>query len=94
MRTGYLRLDGGREIPVHVGSRAGNILVECHDAAAFLRKVTSGRLSPDLPPDSYLRGVIFGGHDAVLQLFDRLGRVSSEIHLDEAEARALVQSLC
>jgi hypothetical protein len=89
-----LRVEGGREIPVHFAAREGHFLVECGEPTAFLQHVTGGRLAPPLPPDAYLRGVVYRNHEAVFQLFDRLGSICPEIQLNEAEARALLRSLC
>ena len=84
---------GGDPIPVLVDDRDGNTLLECREAGSFLHHVTAGRCSLNLPPDSYLRGVLFLEDGAVLQLFDTFGTMSDEIVLSEDEACRLRREL-
>lgn len=95
MRLGYLHGEQCARIPIRIGRHDGNTLIECHDAAAFLRTAVESVDPIRVSPETFIRGVFRPGKGASFQLFDTLGTVSQDIlTLTDEEARILLDHIC
>lgn len=66
------------DIPVQVLERGATRLIECHQAAAFLRHIGAIGAEARLPRDAYVRAVVKPGEGAWVELFDALGSLVAE----------------
>lgn len=93
MNVVFVRSAEGK-IPVQVLERGGNTLLECREAAAFLRHIGAFEPGQVLPEDSYVRAVVTAGKGAWIELFDSLGSVCAQpwrLEADDAQ-RLLVDA--
>lgn len=90
----YVHSSDGQSIRVGVTEHDGRTLLECSDAGAFLRHLLEDPLLPELAPDTYVRGFVSPGEDALFELFDALGTRSRDpIRLDELRVRDRLSEL-
>lgn len=94
LRWDYVHSSDGRSIRVGVAEHDGRTLLECGDAAAFLRLLLDDPSYPELAPDTYVRGFVSPGEGAWFELFDSLGTRSRDpIRLDEDRVRERLEEL-
>ncbi|GEM_PF-3094141 len=84
----------GQSISVGVAEHDGRTLLECRDAAAFLRHLLDDPSLPEFAPNTYVRGFVAPGEGAWFELFDALGTRSRDpIRLDEERVRDRLSEL-
>ncbi len=94
LRWDYVHASDGNAIHVGVAEHDGRTLIECRDAAAFLRHVLEDPALPELSPDTFVRGFVSPGEGAWFELFDALGARSRDpIRLDEDRVRERLAEL-
>lgn len=77
--------------PVQVMERGSSTLLECRDAAAFLRHIGALRAGVELPSDAYVRAVVTRDEGAWVELYDALGTVCAKPwRLEPDEAKRLL----
>ena len=77
MTVGFVRSAEG-DIPVQVLERGATTLIECRQAAAFLRHIGAIDAGAALPEDAYVRAVVKSGQGAWVELFDALGSMCAK----------------
>lgn len=88
LRWECVHASDGQAIQVGVTEHDGRTLIECRDAAAFLRHVLDDPALPELSPDTLVRGFVSPGEGAWFELLDAFGACTKEpIRLDEQRVR-------
>lgn len=94
MTVAFVRSTEGK-IPIRRLERGSSTLIECRDAAAFLRHI--GAIGPDtvLPEDAYVRAVVMPGEGGWVELLDGLGTLCQEPwKLGAEDAARLIGDTC
>jgi hypothetical protein len=83
------------EIPVQILERGTATLIECRQAAAFLRHIGALRPGTELPRDAFVRAVVTRGEGAWVELLDSLGVLcAAPWRLGAADAARLFGDAC
>ena len=77
MSVAFMRSSEGR-IPVQILDRGNALLIECRDAAAFLRHIGKVDACQVFPSDAYVRAVVTRGEGAWVELYDALGTLCAQ----------------
>ena len=94
MKQVVLRTADGIDLPVSVAESGPKRLVECREAATFLRHISGNRCDPELSPDTFLRGVVIPGEGAFFQLRDVFGVVADDVcRLTDSEVRETLSGI-
>lgn len=93
METRYLPSVDGGVISVQTAAHDDVLLLECREPIPFLRDILALPEPASLPPDTYVRGVVRAGRDAIFQLFDSYGALSGELRFGTDLTRTLLERL-